>query len=104
MRFLIFFSCIVILVVIFSVYNAEPVHVFLFGWNFHASLAIVIFLSLIVGVAIGMVTSFFLSVRKKQKERNEEKVEKVNKIEKEEKEPVKTGADESEETTRPGES
>lgn len=41
------------LVAIFSVQNALPVKVTFMLWNFEASLAIVIFLSLLVGMIVG---------------------------------------------------
>ena len=70
MRFLVFIICVVILVAIFSTQNSQPVSVSLFTWTFQASLAIVVFLSLLSGVVIGVLASFFIgfSQRRKNKE------------------------------------
>ena len=44
-----------IIVVLFSVQNASPVAVTFLFWSFDASLAVVIFLSLVVGIVLGAV-------------------------------------------------
>lgn len=49
---------IVALVTIFSVQNASPVAVSFLVWRFDASLAIVIFLSVLCGILIAVVFSF----------------------------------------------
>lgn len=46
---------IIAVVTIFSVQNASPVAVTFLFWNFQASLAIVIFLSTLIGVIIGAI-------------------------------------------------
>ncbi|MEW6116490.1 MAG: LapA family protein [Nitrospirota bacterium] len=46
---------IVLLVAIFSIQNAAPVIITFFLWRFEASLAIVIFLSVLTGVLIMMI-------------------------------------------------
>lgn len=55
---------IIALVAIFSVQNAVPVTISFFFWRFDASLAIVIFLSVLTGVITGVIVALFL-VRKK---------------------------------------
>jgi uncharacterized integral membrane protein len=67
MRFLILIACIVIIVAVFSTQNSQPVSVSFFAWNFEASLAIVVFLSVISGVVLGVLVSFLLRVTKKRK-------------------------------------
>lgn len=67
MRFLIFIVCVVIVVAIFSTQNAQPVSVSLFTWKFQASLAIVVFLSLLSGVVIGVLASFFIRLSRRHK-------------------------------------
>lgn len=49
---------IVALVMVFSVQNASPVAVSFLFWKFEASLAIVIFLSVLSGILIAVVISF----------------------------------------------
>ena len=63
MVILIFAVLIIAGVTIFSVQNASPVAVTFLLWNFQASLAIVIFLSTLIGVIIGAI--FFSVVRRK---------------------------------------
>lgn len=61
---------IIALVTIFSVQNASPVAVSFLFWRFEASLAIVIFLSVLSGILIAVVISFSGKLRhsvKKQK-------------------------------------
>lgn len=53
------------IVAIFSVQNAMPVTVTFMLWKFEASLAIVIFLSLLVGMIVGATIMFLF--RKKSK-------------------------------------
>jgi len=66
---------IVALVTIFSVQNASPVAVSFLFWRFDASLAIVIFLSVLSGILIAGVFSFSGKLRhsvKKQKKSGKE--------------------------------
>lgn len=51
---------IVIFVSIFSIQNAVPVTISFFAWKFEASLAIVIFLSTVMGLIIGMIVPFLI--------------------------------------------
>ena len=67
MRFLVFIACVVIFVAIFSTQNSQPVSVSLFTWKFQASLAIVLFLSLLSGVVVGVLASFFIGLSKRRK-------------------------------------
>ncbi|OPY66673.1 MAG: hypothetical protein A4E57_02693 [Syntrophorhabdaceae bacterium PtaU1.Bin034] len=56
-----FIILVVAIVAIFSVQNATPVAVWLFNWQFNASLAIVIFLAVLTGMLIA--SMFFVSLR-----------------------------------------
>lgn len=67
MRFLVFIICIVILVAIFSTQNSQPVSFSFLLWKFQASLAIVIFLSMLSGIVLGVLASFFIRLSKKRK-------------------------------------
>ena len=55
MVILVFAVLIIAVVTIFSVQNASPVAVTFLFWNFQASLAIVIFLSTLIGVIVGAI-------------------------------------------------
>jgi putative membrane protein len=55
---------IIMLAAIFSVQNAVPVTISLFFWRFDASLAIVIFLSVLTGLITGVIVSLFLVPKK----------------------------------------
>jgi len=58
---------ILLFVTIFSVQNAAPVAISFFFWKFAASLAIVVFLSLLIGVIIGSILVFsFRTSKNKQ--------------------------------------
>lgn len=56
------------LLAIFSVQNAMPVTVTFMLWKFEASLAVVIFLSLVMGIIVGSIFMFLF--RKKHKDEN----------------------------------
>lgn len=58
---------IIAVVAIFSVQNATPVAISFFYWRFEASLAIVVFLSLICGVVMGALIVSLLHLKKKHK-------------------------------------
>lgn len=60
-----FVLIIVILVAIFSVQNADPVKFTFLFWKFEASLAIVIFLSVLTGLITGVISAFLM--RRKQR-------------------------------------
>ena len=62
-----FVIIIVLLVAIFSVENAKPVQFTFLFWRFEASLAIVIFLSLLGGMISGIILSFLLRFKLKRK-------------------------------------
>jgi lipopolysaccharide assembly protein A len=53
---LIFIIAVVVVMVIFSVQNAAPVAVAFLSWKFESSLAVIILLSMIIGVLIGVMT------------------------------------------------
>ncbi len=67
MRFLVLIICIVILVALFSTQNSQPVSVSFFLWKFRASLAIVVFLSVLSGIVIGTLATFFIRLSKKHR-------------------------------------
>jgi uncharacterized integral membrane protein len=67
MRFLILIVCIVIIVAVFSSQNSQPVSVSFFAWTFQASLAIVVFLSVLSGVVLGILASFALRLSRKRR-------------------------------------
>jgi len=56
-------------VAIFSVQNSAPVAISFLFWKFEASLAIVIFLSLLVGIILASVVIFWLRLGKDKKEK-----------------------------------
>lgn len=58
---------IVALVAVFSVQNAAPVDFKFLLWEFKASLAIVIFLSVLTGLIAGVIITFLLRVKPKVK-------------------------------------
>jgi lipopolysaccharide assembly protein A len=58
MTILIFVIIILSLVTIFSVQNSAPVAISFIFWKFEASLAIVIFLTLLIGIIIGGIIAF----------------------------------------------
>lgn len=57
-------------VVLFSVQNASPAGVSFFVWRFESSLAVIIFLSVVVGIVIGMLFSAGFSWKRKQQKRS----------------------------------
>jgi uncharacterized integral membrane protein len=58
---------IISLVTVFSVQNAAPVVLSFMFWRFQASLAIVIFLSLLCGIIIGVIVASLMRVAKNKK-------------------------------------
>ncbi len=59
---------IIAFVTIFSVQNATPVAISLITWKFEASLAVVVFLSVLAGVLIGsIITSVMVAKRTRRK-------------------------------------
>jgi uncharacterized integral membrane protein len=67
MRLLILIACIAALVAIFSTQNSQPVSFSFLIWTYQASLAIVVFLSVVLGVVTGILVSFFLRRSRKKK-------------------------------------
>ncbi len=61
---------IIALVTIFSVQNAIPVAISFLFWRFEASLAIVIFLSVLSGIIIGMIIVSLLRIKQSTKKQN----------------------------------
>jgi lipopolysaccharide assembly protein A len=64
MNILILVIIILIPVTLFSVQNAGPVAISFLFWKFEASLAIVVFLSVLIGVIIGSIITFFFKTSK----------------------------------------
>ncbi len=62
MYLLLIVAAIITIVVIFSIQNAAPVIVTFFFWKFEASLAIVVFLSLVAGVLITLIIGYLGSI------------------------------------------
>jgi uncharacterized integral membrane protein len=70
---ILFFAVLIIAVVtIFSVQNASPVAITLLFWHFQVSLAIVIFLSTLIGVIIGAIVFSVLRRKPSPKKGTEE--------------------------------
>jgi len=67
MATIIFMICIIAIVAIFSVQNAVPVEISFLLWSFKASLAIVLFLSVLGGMIVGIVASFLFRNKKSKK-------------------------------------
>lgn len=63
---------IVALVTIFSVQNAMPVAISFLFWKFEASLAIVIFLSVLAGIIIGSVITFMFRLRRSKLQKQDD--------------------------------
>lgn len=55
-------------VTVFSVQNATPVVISFLIWKFEASLAIVLFLSILAGVFIGVITAYRFRMKSLKKE------------------------------------
>lgn len=60
---------IVAVVAVFSVQNAVPVVISFLFWKFEASLAIVLFLSVLAGVIIGISTASLLKMKQARKKK-----------------------------------
>ncbi|MGE5238617.1 MAG: LapA family protein [Chloroflexota bacterium] len=54
-------------VTLFSVQNARAVDVSFFFWSFQASLAMVIFLSVVAGAIVGAIVSTYAGMKMKKK-------------------------------------
>lgn len=55
--------------VLFSVQNAAPVVVSFLSWNFGASLAVIIVLSVLIGILIGGATASFWRIKRSHKDK-----------------------------------
>ncbi len=73
---LVFVIVIIVAVAAFSAQNATPVAVTFLAWHFEASLALVIVLSLLVGMVIGMALLSLFRLRRSVRERRKTVVEK----------------------------
>lgn len=60
---------IVLIVAIFSVQNASPVAISFLFWQFQASLAIVMFLTVLCGIIIGALLMFLIRIKGQRKEK-----------------------------------
>ena len=69
MGILILALLIVAVVAIFTIQNALPVSVVFLFWKFQASLAIVTFLSVLMGIVIASSIFFWLRIRRNRKEK-----------------------------------
>ncbi|HKR06451.1 MAG TPA: LapA family protein [Bacteroidia bacterium] len=58
MKFTIIAVVIALLAVIFALQNAQPVMVKLFFWDFSSSMALLMLITLVIGIASGMMTLF----------------------------------------------
>jgi len=63
---------VVVIVAIFSVQNAAPVAITFLFWKFEASLAIVLFLTVIAGVIAGILIVMLLKMKASHKENRED--------------------------------
>ncbi len=66
---LVFVIVIIVAVAAFSAQNATPVAVTFLAWHFEASLALVIVLSLLIGMVVGMALLSLLRLRRSVRER-----------------------------------
>jgi putative membrane protein len=57
-------AVIIAIVVMFSIQNASPVVITFLFWKFEASLAIVVFLSVVAGVLVAWIIAYIGSIRK----------------------------------------
>ncbi|HSW62744.1 MAG TPA: LapA family protein [Dissulfurispiraceae bacterium] len=69
---LVFAIIVLAAVVFFSVQNASPVAVSFFLWRFEASLAVVLFLSVLVGVIVGLLLAAASSMKRTSRKRRQE--------------------------------
>lgn len=60
---------IVLIVAVFSVQNAAPVAISFLFWQFQASLAIVMFLTVLSGIIIGALLMFLIRIKGQRKEK-----------------------------------
>ena len=67
---LIIVMIIIAVVTVFSVQNAIPVVISFLFWKFEASLAIVIFLSVLAGAAIGLIAASLFRMKSSKKKQN----------------------------------
>lgn len=70
MVFLVLAIAVLAAVVLFSVQNAAPAGVSFFVWRFESSLAVIIFLSVVVGMVIGMLFSAGFSWKRARQKRS----------------------------------
>jgi uncharacterized integral membrane protein len=67
----VFVLIIIAVVAVFSVQNAMPISVTFLSWHFDASLAVVILLSVVVGMVIGMIVVTAIWMRRSSAKRKE---------------------------------
>lgn len=61
---------IIAVVTVFSVQNAVPVAISFLFWKFEASLAIVLFLSILAGVVIGVIAASLFRMKSSRRKQN----------------------------------
>mgnify|MGYP001600972518 CR=1 FL=1 len=61
---------IITVVTVFSIQNAVPVAISFLFWKFEASLAIVLFLSVLAGVVIGVIAASLFRMKSAKKKQN----------------------------------
>jgi uncharacterized integral membrane protein len=67
MATIIFMLCIIAILAIFLIQNAIPIEISFLLWSFKASLAIVLFLSVLAGMIVGIVASFLFRFKTSKK-------------------------------------
>jgi uncharacterized integral membrane protein len=64
----------ILVVVVFSVQNASPVAISFLFWRFDASLAIIVFLSVLIGLITGVIIMSWFRIRRSVREKKESAV------------------------------
>jgi putative membrane protein len=63
----------IVVVAVFSVQNASVVSLTFLAWHFETSLALVVLISLLIGMLAGMVFVWWTRIRRTSKEKKEKK-------------------------------
>jgi len=64
----------ILVVVVFSVQNASPVAISFLFWRFDASLAIIVFLCVLIGLITGVIIMSWFRIRRSVREKKESAV------------------------------
>ncbi|MEW6003457.1 MAG: LapA family protein [Nitrospirota bacterium] len=75
---IVFVLIIITVVTIFSVQNATPVMVSFLFWRFEASLAIVIFLSALIGLLTGIAIASMIGLKRSMKKQKDLETKRVD--------------------------